>query len=482
MFMKDMKRFAFFLVLTLLFLYASGSWFGSSAEQWPPSGEHAAPQSDGDSHPSDTPSDSEYAQPPVNNAATPDSGTDFPNHDDEDPPVEMPARPPPAGDGATEQAAADGLIPTHQEIFSQSTVDRKYFTIDFGKKQAINPNIIPHPTLDNTWIVVAQETRSSKSDEFVEIVCDAKFERDVLRCLDVPAALPIAATPGGNCEGELEFFNLNQGPHDARVFFGPERSYVVYGSNSRFTCFGQFIQDFAILRGWKDTKGKDLVFETGTELQRPAPWGAIEKNWFLFWDADDQPYVHYDLLPQRVFAKVGSDGSVGSDLAPRTASSDDKCFEKYLPEPASEQESVHQATNSLLVTLCRRSEPSCVADDDNTFIITIFQHKTFYNFHSVYEPYIMAFRRKSPFQVHGISRRPLWISGRQVHADRGTSDMLYVTSMGWKSRKLQYHGFIDDELFLAFGIEDESAGGIDILAGDLIGELGLCNGPSGSVS
>ena len=41
--------------------------------------------------------------------------------------------------------------------------------------------------------------------------------------------------------------SLSIGPHDARVFYGPEAPFTVYGSNSGFTCFGQWIQDIRVL-------------------------------------------------------------------------------------------------------------------------------------------------------------------------------------------------------------------------------------------
>jgi hypothetical protein len=36
------------------------------------------------------------------------------------------------------------------------------------------------------------------------------------------------------------------------------------------------------------------------------------------------------------------------------------------------------------------------------------------------------------------------------------------------------HGFIGDEMFLGFGIEDVRTGGIDIRAEDLLKDMGLC--------
>ncbi|KAH8672563.1 hypothetical protein BGZ60DRAFT_405149 [Tricladium varicosporioides] len=355
------------------------------------------------------------------------------------------------------------------------------------------------------------------------------------------------------CEGEVEMLNLSRGPHDARVFYGPGIPYTIYGSNSQFTCFGQFIQDFRSLADWGNTDFPGTKFKSATELQRPPPYGSIEKNWFVFWDQGGQIYAHYDMLPNRAFAKLEIDGSVGEDLAPQAAiAGDEKCIEEYAPQvdPNVEKpdgESIHQATNSLSVTLCKRSDPSCVPDERNTFILTIFQYKRYYYFHSVYDPYVMLFEQKAPFKIHGISQKPFWIHGRwkphevkepnaveesnqlqepiegvglnQVKKrnevdgpnevddsneadelseadepneveepndllEEGAEDekarswdqteMFYITSMSWKSNRQKYHGYIDDVLFLGFGIEDSMTAGIDVVVGDLLVDLGHC--------
>ena len=339
----------------------------------------------------------------------------------------------------------------------------------------MNPNILPHPTLANTWIIVAQRKYEEASPEFKELACEAIIWDDTLRCQGLPTALPIAATAGGKCDGDLSYFNLNVGPHDARFFYGPEKPYIVFGSNSMFTCFGQFIQSFSALADWSNNTSSQDDFHVATELQRPNSWGNIEKNWFPFWDEEGRMYIHHDIRPARVFAQVQLDGSVGPDLGALAAASDEKCILKYMPELAPELESIHQATNSLKVTMCPNAAQGCRPNKDNTFIISIYQHKTYYNFHSVYEPYVMVFKQQAPFRIHAMSRRPLWIHGREWHPERNTSDMFYVTSISWKSRERRYGGFLDDEVFIAFGIEDENAGGIDVLASELLGDLGLCD-------
>lgn len=219
-----------------------------------------------------------------------------------------------------------------------------------------------------------------------------------------------------------------------------------------------------------------------TELQRPEPYSVVEKNYFIFWDKDENIYAHYDIFPKRVFSKLSDNGSTGPDLAPQVAAGDEKCINKYMLKVSPENESLHQATNSISITLCKRSDQACQADDSNTFILTVFQHKKFYSFHSVYDPYVMLFQHKAPFAIHGISTKPFWISGRGMPGkwkdhNGNPSDqtqMMYITSLSWKKAGQKYHGYIDDVLFVLFGIEDSDTGGIDIIAGDLLADLGLC--------
>jgi len=47
--------------------------------------------------------------------------------------------------------------------------------------------------------------------------------------------------------------------------------------------------------------------------------------------------------------------------------------------------------------------------------------------------------------------------------------------MSWKGKEQKYHGYLDDALFLAFGIEDSRSGGIDVTAGELLKGMGLCS-------
>lgn len=87
----------------------------------------------------------------------------------------------------------------YHEIFSVSTKDKKFFPIKFDPKQSINPNAIPHPFLDDTWIIVSQLQRSSIKTTvwYAELVCNAVFKNGALACTEPPMLLPISKTPVG---------------------------------------------------------------------------------------------------------------------------------------------------------------------------------------------------------------------------------------------------------------------------------------------
>lgn len=386
----------------------------------------------------------------------------------------------------------DGI--DYREIFSLSTADRKYIPIFTGGAAIYNPNIIPHPTDHDLWIVVGQHEQSGKESRYSEqLTCTAGLMNGAMICTAEPAVLPVDPSINGVCEGELAYFNFRPGPRDARMFLGPDAPYIVYGSQSAYTCLGIWLEDVRMLlqdyEHEKDVLPK--LFTHATELQRPPPIKAIEKNFFLFWDSDGKAYVHHDIYPQRVFAQLSYDGSVGPDLALESANKDNMCITTYMPTLAPTEESIHQASNSLSVTMCMRKDPGCVPDATNTFVFTVFHHKSFHHWHGIYEPYVMLFQQTAPFAIHAISQRPLWIHGRtslskDTHAmvyendpnkeiPANHTEMFYVTSVSWKTHGQKYHGYLDDPLFLGFGIEDSRAGIMDILAEDLFQDLGFCS-------
>ena len=169
----------------------------------------------------------------------------------------------------------------YREIFSLTTRDRRFFPIYLGGVNAYNPNIIPHPTQHDLWIVIAQHEQSGqqiKSSE--ELYCDAGFLNGVLVCTAEPTVLPVTPSIRGNCPGDLAYYNFRQGPRDARVFYGPDAPYIVYGSQSRYTCLGIWLHDVRMLLQVFRLEQFALakLFRRATELQRPPPHHGVEKK------------------------------------------------------------------------------------------------------------------------------------------------------------------------------------------------------------
>jgi hypothetical protein len=378
----------------------------------------------------------------------------------------------------------------YNEISSLSSVTAQFIPIHFGGVEAYNPTIIPHPIKYDQWIIIAYQGESLKQgDGFLnELTCNAGFVNGALSCAEVPVPVPLTVHEP-HCTGALAYLNFEPGPRDARVVHGPDAPYILYGAHSEHTCLGVWIQDLRLLL--EDYVVESAISHRFTEpkqLQRPPPVKELEKNYFVFWDLERNLYVHHDLSPRRVFAAVDSNGHVGQNLAPQVAVSDDACLARYMPVISSKYEAIHQATNSLSMTMCKRTDPTCKPGPENTFIMHIFHFKSFYEWHSVYEPYVVLFQQQAPFAMHGIAKKPFWVRGRQMLTETtgavqwegrqlpiGHSEMFYITSMSWKTHGQKYHGYMDDELFIAFGIEDSKPGVIDVLASDLLRDMGYCS-------
>lgn len=374
----------------------------------------------------------------------------------------------------------------YRELFSLTTRDRKFWPIHMDGLSVYNPNIIPHPTKSDQWLVVATHPGQGKAEG---LTCAAGPLNDVLVCSSAPQNLETAPSIEGNCVDGNEYVNFYTGPRDARAFYGPDTPYVMYGSQSQYICVGLWMQDVRpLLEDFHISQGAgNKLFRTATELRRPLPVPSMEKNYFVFWASDGKVYAHYEFSPRRVFAQLDFDGSVGQDLAPYAASHDKFCMAKYMPVPLSSQENIEQASNALLITMCKRGK--CQPSSQNTFVMHIFQHKSYYQYHSLYEPYVILFNQTAPFEIYAIGQRPYWIHGRtnltkETHAREyeehpekippGHSEMFYITSMSWKKHGQRYHGYMDDPLWLSFGIEDSRAAAMDVLAGDLFEDLAYC--------
>ncbi|KIV93826.1 hypothetical protein PV10_05012 [Exophiala mesophila] len=387
----------------------------------------------------------------------------------------------------------------YREISSISTPDGKYSRIHWGDGiEGVNPSILPHPTVPGIYIMAAQRQAIGEAFKHSQVVfCNAVYEEGLLYCIEMPSLLPIEPTPP--CKGDELY-----GPHDVRMFYGPEAPYITYGSHSAFSCHGMWVHDLRALVPELDAISyiKDTLFSAEpkeflepVDIQRPPPYDHIEKNYFLFWDLEGSTYVHQDLWPERVLTTLFANGSVSSNLSPKE---DQTCLSRLLPNlslythtsPGIKVNAIHQSSNSLLVTLCSRDDPECVPSSSNTVVMAIFQHKEYYESHALYHPYALIFNATAPFNVLAVSRRALWINGRDMLTrktdaiywrlfddallPKGHTEMFFVTSINWMTPGSGYHGFIDDDVLVGFGIEDTRSAVIDVKMEDLLQELNWC--------
>jgi hypothetical protein len=380
----------------------------------------------------------------------------------------------------------------HTEIYSASSTDRTYLRIDFSGSGAYDPSLIPHPILKDTWIIAAQgmDEREKGEDGPYEYVCNAMLnEKGIMHCT-TPAVLPVP--PPWNphdCPRATGHLKISS-PRQSRIFYGPTTPYLTYKVDAEYTCTGRntskhsgnYVQDLRSLIYLGTKPSAADPFSQSTRLDIPAAAGNMAgKNLFLFWDTDNQTYAHYALSPNRVYGKLDPSGSVVKDNSMQLPASESTCLREYLP-PTGKTASIEQATNSLSITTCKRSDEDCVVSPSNTFIMTIFQHTSSRGAVTIAEPYIILFDRTAPFATHGISKRPLWISGRGGRPegngviDPSQVEKLNIISMSWKGSTQKYNGYADDVIHLAFGIEGKMTAVLDVVASDLLENLGLCSG------
>ncbi|ORY78589.1 hypothetical protein BCR37DRAFT_108432 [Protomyces lactucae-debilis] len=377
----------------------------------------------------------------------------------------------------------NATCPALNALKSLSGLHGQYMPVDFAG--TFNPSIVPHPSKDKRFIITS---RYISNATFMGLkTCEAKFEFHALVC--EPESIRdvvVEQTSSKHCTDKATSSLAElQGQSDPRVFYGPKGLYITYGLHSKYACFGQAIQDFNTVFTLDHGVADPQTFTKQTEIQRPDAYHKMEKNFFLFFPQiqanSKQPlvtYVQHDLQPKRVFSDLKTDGSVGGNIG--LLSKDEPCLRALLPSlDSSQDESIHQSTNTLALTLCNRG--TCTPDNDNTLLITIFHKKNFKYFHAEYEPYLMAFSPNAPFGIVGISSKPFWIEGRGVakrpagyKGPYGRTEMLYVVSMSWRSPKQTYQGFLDDPVLLSLGIQDESCAATDVYGRDLLGCLATC--------
>lgn len=243
----------------------------------------------------------------------------------------------------------------------------------------------------------------------------------------------------------------------------------------------------------------------------------------LFYPESGESFVHYDIsnpkYPSkgRAFAKVVGDGLTTANLT-------DPLELPCIPNlPSEETDDVkrggtwHQASNSLRLVLCNRSDKRCKPSELNSvfFAVVHRKHPNFLKLPLRYERYFIVWAATAPYTMLGISQHPILMANEtasgwlmyqnwdddpmnaavvaQHRIKYGTNStdphggkeywayFTYTVSIAWAwGRKVEVDemnmGYLDDEVVLAIGIEDKGQGLARVKAADLIQCLRACPG------
>ncbi|KAI4166862.1 MAG: hypothetical protein LQ343_007683 [Gyalolechia ehrenbergii] len=424
-----------------------------------------------------------------------------------------------------------------------------------------NPTIISLPYwAENQYLVISRIVTAGNHQE--NVMCEANIcyigasedamagekpctEDDLkllgpaggMRCASTPIALNVPPTPAEECYGKYGSYVDVPGFHDPRVFWsGKGEPLMMVNTQSRYACFGLWmidlrslhppLQDLLASSPTHPSLGPLKSYSTLTELTRnPAETRAsIEKNWLPFFSSTGESYIHYDITDPRntsargrTFAKLLGNGFTTTNL---TDPLELPClFDTDATEidEAKKGGTWHQATNSLRLILCKRKDPHCKADPENTVFFAVI-HRKFPNYLDLplrYERHFMVWSATPPFSMLGISQHPILMANETASGwtesqnwddypdnaatvahtkmHRNTTEpyggkeywayFTYTVSIAYAWARTGMDevgeknvGYLDDEVVLGIGIDDKGQGFARAKAGDLVQCLRACPG------
>ncbi|KAI4251791.1 MAG: hypothetical protein LQ352_004662 [Teloschistes flavicans] len=338
-----------------------------------------------------------------------------------------------------------------------------------------------------------------------------------MRCASAPFALNVPPTPAEKCHGKYENFVDVPGFHDPRIFWSGKGE--------------PLMMNLLASSPTHPSLGPLKSYSTLTELTRnpPETRSSIEKNWLLFFQSSGESYIHYDLSSPkndssrgRTFAKVLGNGFTTANLT------DPLEFSCIFDSDATETDKAkkggtwHQATNSLRLILCERTDRKCKPSEANTVFFAVI-HRKFPNFLDLplrYERHFMVWSAVPPFDLLGISQHPIlmanetasgWTASQNWDDDANNSAIVALTKHSYNASEpfggkdywayftytvsMAYAwgrsgieevsdknvGYLDDEVVLGIGIDDMGQGFARARAGDLVQCLRACPGRAEAV-
>ncbi|KAK9319892.1 hypothetical protein V1517DRAFT_25362 [Lipomyces orientalis] len=323
-------------------------------------------------------------------------------------------------------------------VTDEGTVAR----MDFGRSPQApryNPNILPFPKdYKHPYIGFARQSPRKMLFHHEIVWCEMDWAetpvigRKILACVGKPKKLNLDEwiTKAGLCKTH-KYLGLKQGHTDPRILFSPlGEPLMVVGTNGLSNCMNQFVIDLRFVIPGLSTKMKlydvPIRFKKLTELPRPE-YNEIEKNWFLMWDESGVEYVQHE-TEERSISAVALPHDKQINIA---TPGDQKCVTslKRRLGRSGQANNIHQATNSLRVTLC---DFPCIPTIHNTVIIELMHMKYMNKLELFYRRYAIIMNATAPFDIIGRT-------GNLMYAGTDENVMLYTVSMAWDHENYRQH-------------------------------------------
>ncbi|KAK9375142.1 uncharacterized protein V1513DRAFT_378771 [Lipomyces chichibuensis] len=341
-------------------------------------------------------------------------------------------------------SSANYLVST---VAEEGTMTRMDFGHHPPRASRYNPNILPFPKgYKYPYIGFARQSPKGILFHHEIVWCEMDWSetpaigRKVLVCAQPAQKLDLAewVTKSGLCKS-IPFLALKAGHSDPRVLFSPRgEPLMVVGNNGQSNCMGQFVIDLRqVVPGlnWKmKLHNVPIRYKELTELPRPV-YNEIEKNWFLMWDESNVGYVQHETEHRSVSALDGprkKQVNIATPDIPKCVSGLKRNFENQK----SHANDIHQATNSLRVTLC---DFPCIPTIHNTVIVELMHMKYKNTYELFYRRYAIIMNATAPFNIIGRT-------GNLMYAGTDERTMLYSVSITWDHENHREHDEWDEEV------------------------------------
>ncbi|RMJ17185.1 hypothetical protein BHE90_002466 [Fusarium euwallaceae] len=292
------------------------------------------------------------------------------------------------------------------------------------------------------------------------------------------------------------------GPEDMKLFWtkhGAPMLIFTHQVDDPILCEGMYIIDARaavpeLVRqmGKHAKKLPPIQFTEPVLLRRQPPEGGEsdpryqrEKNWAPIYSpfSKDEDEMMFMVEPSQLFrfnatgqpvqdVKAERDSAVQEPFPPGNEkktwhSMENTCIHDVMLS----DRRVHQSTPMLSLTLCKRGE--CEPHEHNTVMIGMVQMRydppEFTN--TWYDHRIIVYSAVAPYTMLSVSKK-LTYHGETNSKYIWTGSMVYHGNQP----EQRSHGFLDDEVWLSFGIGDSAPGWLDVPAKELVSDHYFCQG------